>query len=388
MESPGQLLELIRATDGITRSDLVDLSGLARSTVTQRVDSLIDAGFVVEAGEARSTGGRPPTLLRFNSESGVVLAADLGATRARFAVTDLDGSVLDERAMDLLIADGPDPVLATTMKVFDELLDATGMSPNDVRGVGIGVPGPIDFAAGRPSDPPIMPGWHDYPIGDRFRDRFRVPVLVDNDVNIMALGEFWLSDPRPTSMVVVKIGTGIGGGIIIDGHVHRGAKGAAGNIGHIQTDTEAVCNCGNVGCLEGVAGGAALAEEMRAAGYDVENARGVVDLVLSGNPDAVVAVRKAGTRVGGMLAGVINLLNPEVIVINGDIARAGQPLLAGIRETIYHRSTALTTNDLQVRVSDLGDTAGVVGAAVMVIDSILDPAVVDADIESRVGAVA
>lgn len=388
MESPGQLLELVRAADGITRSDLVEMTGLARSTVTQRIDSLIDAGFVVEAGEARSTGGRPPTILRFNSESGVVLVADLGATHARFAVTSLDATVLAESTRDLLIADGPEYVLSTTMRVFDELLGAAGKTDDDVRGVGIGVPGPIDFAAGRPSDPPIMPGWHDYPVGDRFVERFGGPVLVDNDVNIMALGEFWSSSPRPESMIVLKIGTGIGGGIIIDGHVHRGAKGAAGNVGHIQTDTDEICNCGNVGCLEGVAGGAALAKALRDKGLPASNTRDVAMLAGRGDPDAVQAVRAAGRRIGGMLAGVINLLNPDVIVVNGDLVAAGQPLLAGLRETIYRRSTALTTNDLQVKASDLGDRAGVIGGAVLVIERVVAPAVVDELIQSRVGAVA
>ncbi len=388
MESPGQLLELVRAADGITRSDLVEMTGLARSTVTQRIDSLIDAGFVVEAGEARSTGGRPPTILRFNSESGVVLVADLGATHARFAVTSLDATVLAESTRDLLIADGPEYVLSTTMRVFDELLGAAGKTDDDVRGVGIGVPGPIDFAAGRPSDPPIMPGWHDYPVGDRFVERFGGPVLVDNDVNIMALGEFWSSSPRPESMIVLKIGIGIGGGIIIDGHVHRGAKGAAGNVGHIQTDTDEICNCGNVGCLEGVAGGAALAKALRDKGLPASNTRDVAMLAGRGDPDAVQAVRAAGRRIGGMLAGVINLLNPDVIVVNGDLVAAGQPLLAGLRETIYRRSTALTTNDLQVKASDLGDRAGVIGGAVLVIERVVAPAVVDELIQSRVGAVA
>ncbi len=388
MESPGELLELVRATDGITRSDLVEMTGLARSTVTQRIDSLIDAGLVVEAGEARSTGGRPPTILRFNGGSGVVLVADLGATHARFAVTGLDAEVLAERSFDLLIADGPDPVLETTMTVFDELLQSIDKTDADVKGVGIGLPGPIDFAAGRASDPPIMPGWHDYPVADRFVNRFGVQTLVDNDVNIMALGEFWCANPRPKSMLLLKVGTGIGGGLIIDSHVHRGARGAAGDVGHIRSDSEAVCRCGNTGCLEAVAGGAALAQQLAAAGYDTRNTRDVVALAATGNADAVQAIREAGRRIGDMLAGAVNLLNPAVIVIGGDLVQAGQPLLAGIRETIYQRSTTLNTNDLSVISSELGDRAGVIGAAVMVIERILDPAVVDAAIQAKVGAVA
>jgi predicted NBD/HSP70 family sugar kinase len=364
------------------------MTGLARSTVTQRIDSLIDAGFVVEAGEARSTGGRPPTILRFNGESGVVLVADLGATHARFAITGLDAYVLAESTLDLLISDGPESVLETTLSALDDLLATTGKTDGDVKGVGIGLPGPIDFAAGRPSDPPIMPGWHDYPVAERFVNRFGVPALVDNDVNIMALGEFWTAVPRPKSMLVLKVGTGIGGGLIIDSHVHRGARGAAGDVGHIRSDSDAPCRCGNTGCLEAVAGGAALAQQLAAAGYDTKNTRDVVALAATGNADAVHAVRDAGRRIGDMLAGAVNLLNPAVVVIGGDLVSAGQPLLAGIRETIYQRSTTLNTNDLSIIASDLGDRAGVIGAAVLVIERILDPAVVDATIQSRVGAVA
>lgn len=389
MESPGQLLELIRTTDGVTRADLVEQTGLARSTVGHRIDLLASHNLIEEVGEAPSTGGRPPMVIRFNGDAGVVLVADLGATHARFAVMSLDARVLAETGMDLLIADGPDSVLDTTLEVFSKLLVEADRPDDDVRGVGIGVPGPIDFALGRPSDPPIMPGWHDYPIGDRFRDRFGVPVLVDNDVNIMALGEFWMSDPRPSDMVFIKVGTGIGSGIIIDGHLHRGAKGAAGDVGHIRIGpSDVACRCGNTGCLEAMAGGGALAARLAAEGHSTKNSRDVVTLAATGNAHAVAALRDAGRTIGGMLAGVVNLLNPAVIVVGGDVAQSGQSLLAGIRESVYQRSTTLNTSDLLIRTSDLGDRAGVIGAAVLVIERILDPAVIDEQIQAAVGAVA
>lgn len=389
MESPGQLLELIRTTDGVTRADLVEMTGLARSTVAQRIDLLVAHDLVREAGEAPSTGGRPPSIIRFNADSGVVLVADLGATHARFAVTTLGADVLAETSMDLLIADGPDVVLDTTLSVFEELLEDAGVVNDDVRGVGIGVPGPIDFAAGRPSDPPIMPGWHDYPVGERFEDRYGVPVFVDNDVNIMALGEFWTAEPKPADLLFIKVGTGIGCGIIIDGQLHRGAKGAAGDVGHIRIgSSDVICRCGNTGCLEALAGGGALAAELAAAGYATKNSRDVVDLVAQGEAAAVSVVRDAGRKIGGMLAGVVNLLNPAAIVIGGDMAQAGQALLAGIRESVYQRSTTLNTSELVIRSSELGDRAGVIGAAVLVIERILDPALIDQDIQAQMGAVA
>jgi predicted NBD/HSP70 family sugar kinase len=389
MESAGQMLELIRQEDGLTRADLAEMTGLARSTVTQRVDLLLADDLVVEAGEARSTGGRPPIILRFNSGSGVVLVADLGATHARFAVTTLEAVVLAERSMELLIADGPEPVLARAQLVFDGLLETAGRVEADVRGVGIGVPGPVDFANGRPADPPIMPGWNGFPVGERFAERYDVPVRVDNDVNIMALGEFWSSDAAADDMVFVKVGTGIGSGLIFDGQLHRGANGAAGDIGHIQAGvSDAVCRCGNFGCLEASASGGALARQLSELGRDVEDGRDVVALAASGDSDAAQAIRDAGRIIGDILAGVVNLLNPGEIVIGGDIAQAGQPLLAGIRETIYRRSTTLNTNELTIRTSQLGDRAGVIGGAALVIERILDPVAIDAAIREREDAVA
>ncbi len=389
MESAGQLLELIRHGDGVTRADLVTMTGLARSTITQRVDLLLADDLVVEAGEARSTGGRPPMTLRFNADAGVILVADLGATHARFAVTNLDADVLAELSKDLLISSGPEAVLAETQLMFDELLEAADKPASDVRGVGIGVPGPVDFEKGTLADPPIMPGWNDYAVGARFADRYRVPVLVDNDVNIMALGEYWDSDAAADDIIFVKVGTGIGSGLIFDGHLHRGAKGAAGDIGHIQAGvTDVMCRCGNFGCLEASASGGALAVQLSELGHDTKDGRDVVTLASTGDRDAVQAIRTAGRTIGDILAGVVNLLNPAEIVIGGDLAQAGQPLLAGIRETVYRRSTTLNTNDLTIRSSELGDRAGAIGAAALVIEHILDPAAIDAAINDTVGAVA
>jgi predicted NBD/HSP70 family sugar kinase len=389
MESAGQLLELIRAADGVTRADLISMTGLGRSTISQRVDRLLADDLVIEAGEARSTGGRPPMILRFNADSGVVLSADLGATHATFAVTNLDAEVLGERSMDLLISDGPESVLAVAALAFDELLAEVGKTPRDVRGVGIGVPGPVDFGNGTLSDPPIMPGWNDFPVGDGFSERYSVPVLVDNDVNIMALGEYWHSEEAADDMMYVKVGTGIGSGLIFDGHLYRGFKGAAGDIGHIQAGVaDVMCRCGNFGCLEATASGGALAAKLSASGHDTKDGRDVVRLAATGDRDAVQAIRDAGRVIGDILAGVVNLLNPAEIVIGGDLAHAGQPLLAGIRETVYRRSTTLNTNDLTIRASELGDTAGVIGAAALVIEHILDPAAIDAAITDKEDAVA
>jgi predicted NBD/HSP70 family sugar kinase len=384
MRSPGDLLSLIRDGVAVTRADLARHTGLARSTVAHRVDALLASGLVVEAGGSASTGGRPPTVLAFNRDAGLVLVADLGATHARMAVTDLAGTPLAETAEDLDIALGPTEVLTRVSARFQELLAQTGRSSADIRGIGIGVPGPVEFASGQPVNPPIMPGWDGFDIPAWFADRHTAPVLVDNDVNIMARGEHWVHWRRTSHLLLVKVGTGIGCGIVADGHIHRGARGAAGDIGHIRATSsdEVVCRCGNIGCLEAIAGGQALADRLSAAGIDAANSRDVVRLVRHGDVTATRMVRDAGRTLGEVLAGTVNFFNPAVIVIGGDIAEAHAQLLAGVREGILSRSLPLATRDLRIVPSRLGDRAGITGAAITAIEHVLSPAAVNQTLQT------
>jgi predicted NBD/HSP70 family sugar kinase len=373
------MLSLIRQGRASTRADLAALTGMARSTVAQRVEALIEQQLVHEAQEGPSTGGRPPRTFVFNQGAGVILAADLGATHSRLAITDLAGEVLGEHAEDLEIASGPEPVLAWLRDSFDRLLDEAGRTRGDVRGVGVGVPGPVEFATGRPVNPPIMPGWDNHPISDELADHYDALVLVDNDVNIMALGEHWSTWPDAEHLLYVKVGTGIGCGIVAGGEIHRGAEGAAGDIGHIRvtSDESVVCRCGNIGCLEAVAGGRAIAGRLRELGVEAQDSRDVVAEVRAGNPEAVRLVREGGRTLGDVLASAVNFFNPAVIVIGGDVAEAHEQLLAGVREVVYQRSLPLATRHLRVVRSSLRDRAGVIGAAVMVIEHVLSPEAVD-----------
>jgi predicted NBD/HSP70 family sugar kinase len=382
------MLRLIRDGRASTRAELVGLTGMARSTVAQRMDALVAHRLVVPAGESPSTGGRPPTAFVFNRAAGVVLAADLGATHSRLAVCDLGGEVLAEHAEDRAIAAGPDRILAWLDEQFARMLEQTRRTPGDVRGVGVGLPGPVEFAAGSAVNPPIMPGWDGYPVAERMRDRWSAPALVDNDVNIMAVGEHWSTWRDADHLLFVKVGTGIGCGVIVDGHIHRGAQGAAGDIGHIQVtqDESVVCRCGNVGCLEAIAGGNAMAARLRELGFDADDSRHVVGLVRGGVPEAVRLVRQAGRELGEVLAGVVNLVNPSVIVIGGDMAQAHEQLLAGVREVVYQQSLPLATRHLRIVHSQLEDRAGVIGAAVMVVEHILSPSAVDEAIAAAAAA--
>lgn len=377
-DTPGDLLGLIRSGRATTRGELGQITGLARSTIAHRVDALMAAGLVVAVGGAPSTGGRPASVLGFNGDAGLILSADLGATHSRVAVTNLLAESLAETTAEVDIDSGPQEVLAWLGRTFDELVAETGRPAEDIRGVGIGLPGPVDFDRGVAVNPPIMAGWHEYPVASRFEEVYDVPVLVDNDVNIMALGEYWSMSPKVENFIFVKIGTGIGSGLIMGGHLHRGAHGAAGDIGHVQAGgDDVVCRCGNNGCLEASAGGAAIAESLRARGHDVHGSREVVALIQKGDQEAIRAVRTGGRLVGQVLATMVNLLNPAVIMIGGDMAEAEQPLIAGIREIVYQRSTTLSTQDLQIITSTLGGRAGVTGAAAMVIDHVLTPGAIE-----------
>lgn len=372
-DSPAHLLSLIRSGKASTRGDLVRVTGLARSTIAQRVDSLLSSGLLIETGEAPSTGGRPPTMLGFNGDAGVVLAADLGATHSLIAITNLAAMPLVEETAEWDIDDGPESILERLESTFDDLLGRPG-GPSSLRGIGIGLPGPVDFSRGMAINPPIMAGWNEYPVAERFSDRYHVPVLVDNDVNIMAIGEHFAAERSVPDLLFVKVGTGIGSGLILGGRLHRGAQGAAGDMGHVQAaGQEVVCRCGNNGCLEAAAGGAALAAALGEHRDGIVDSRDVVRLVNEGDEEAIRAVRSAGRLIGQVLAGMVNLLNPAVIVIGGDMAAAEQQLLAGIREVVYRRSTTLSTTALEIKRTTLGDSAGITGAAAMVIDHLLEP---------------
>jgi len=381
------VLDDVRLGQPSSIPELVSRTGLTRGIVAQRVGELLDRGLLEKGEPGLSTGGRPPRQFRFRAEAGHVLVADLGATSIDVALTSLDGRILSHHDEPADIAAGPDRCLERVDELFESLLTTTRDLTGNLWGVGIAVPGPVEFSTGRPISPPIMPGWDGYPVRGRLADRYRAPVWVDNDVNVLALGESRSGIAVGHSdVVVIKVGTGIGAGIVMDGRIHRGAQGSAGDVGHIQVvdDPTVVCRCGNVGCLEALAGGAALArdgeavaraggsERLRAA-LERNGAVTAVDVARAasfGDPAAVALLQAAGRRIGQMLASVVNFFNPSMVVIGGGVAQSGDQLLATIRETVYGRSLPLATRDLTVQRSSLGGLAGVIGASAMVVDQL------------------
>mgnify|MGYP001818189671 FL=1 len=379
------ILELVRRGRAHSRAELVERTGLSRSVVTQRVNELLARGFLVET-VAPSTGGRPPRQLGFRADAGYLLVADIGATSIDVALADATGRISARTGEAADVAAGPEVILGQVEELFDALL--TEHPPaGDLWGIGVGVPGPVEFATGHPISPPIMPGWEGYPVRERFVERHGVPAWVDNDVNIMALGE-WRDGTAHghDDFMFVKIGTGIGSGIVSNGHIHRGAQGSAGDIGHIQVRSERheICRCGKVDCLEALAGGAAIARDgLTVAGaggserltaaleeQGALTARDVIDAARQGDSAAMRLLAESATLVGQTLASLANFFNPSLIVIGGGVAHAGDAYLATIRQVIYARSTALATRDLQVKLSRLGARAGVIGAASMALDQL------------------
>jgi predicted NBD/HSP70 family sugar kinase len=377
---PSDVFDLLRDGQPRTRAQLAEITGLARSTIAARIDVLLRLGLVAPYGDGISTGGRPPSLLALNPGAWVVAGIDLGATHATAALADLAGTILVERRADLDIAAGPEKVLTWAEGVVADLLAEQGRPVTELAAIGMGLPGPVEHSTGRAINPPIMPGWDRYDVPAHVQRAFDVPVLIDNDVNIMALGERHAHLSDVDDLVLIKVATGIGAGIVSGAALQRGAQGTAGDLGHVRVSRAAdtVCRCGNVGCLEAIAAGPALAAALREHGVDVVDGHGVVELVRAGDPAAVAAVRQAGRDVGEVVATLVNLINPSVVVIGGAMAEAGESLLAGIREVVYSRSLPLATEHLRIVTSRAGERAGVVGAAALAIEHVLSPAAIDA----------
>ena len=381
------VLDEVRHGRARSRGELVARTGLSRAIVSQRVGELLDRGLVVAGDPGPSTGGRPPRQLTFRGNAGHILVADIGASSIDVAVTTLDGRILGHLDEPADVAAGPDAALSRVEELFDRLVTSSRALPGRLWGVGIGVPGPVEFRTGRPISPPIMPGWDGYPVRERFAAGLDAPVWVDNDVNVLALGE-WRSGVAVghDNVIVVKVGTGIGAGIIADGRLHRGAQGSAGDVGHIQvSDDPAVrCRCGNAGCLEALAGGAAigrdgeqLAREGRsprlAAVLEGRGAITAADVSWAaslGDPASIELLEAAGRRIGLMLASVVNFFNPSLIVIGGGVAQRGDVLLGALQGVVRRRSLPLATRELVIRRSSLGGLAGVIGASAMVVDQL------------------
>jgi predicted NBD/HSP70 family sugar kinase len=369
--STSDLLQLLRETGPLSRTELARLSGLAVSTVSLRIEELVGAGLVEEAGDGQSRGGRRPRLLRVRSGGGIALAADLGTQHARLSVVDMAGAELAGDEVAVAFDEGPEVVLTT---IADGLAEMARAQDADVLGVGIGLPGPVDPVTGQVTSPSRMPGWHGMPVGEWLAERFGTPVAVDNDANLLALGEYRMrwAQTGVRHLVAVKLGRGIGCGIVADGAIHHGANGAAGDISHVRAATldpnsMRLCGCGRLGCLETIASGAAMLETLAESGVVLETTADLVEQVHRGDPAANLAVRTAGWHLGEVLAVVVNFFNPHVLVLGGSLAVA-EPLVASLRAAIYERCLPMASEAVNIVTASDAPEAGVRGAAWLILD--------------------
>lgn len=370
-----ELFQLLRDGQPRTRAELAGITGLGRSTVASRVDALMSVGLVSAVGDANSTGGRPSSMFALNPGARLALAVDIGASHVNIAITDLVGTELATDSAAIDIAEGPLVVLGWVVEAARGLLDGLGRDRDALIGVGIGVPGPVEHSTGRPINPPIMPGWDRFDVAGWVEQQLDARTLVDNDVNIMALGERAQAWPNVDHLLFIKVATGIGSGIISDGMLQRGAQGIAGDIGHVRIARAAdvPCRCGNRGCLEAIASGPAIARQLRERGIDAPDGRAVLELVRGGNVEAIQAVRQAGRDIGEVLTAAVSFINPAVIALGGSMAQAGEHLIVGVREVIYSRSMPLATEHLTIAPSAAGSRAAVIGASVLAIEHALAP---------------
>ncbi|ADU09023.1 MULTISPECIES: ROK family protein [Micromonospora] len=376
-----RLLRLLRDEGAVSRAELGDRLQMPRPRLLAELERLVSLGYVAEAGLAASRGGRRSTLVELSPHLRFA-AVDLGASSIDVEVVNGRLETVAAYTETADIRSGP----KVTLQRVNELLHKAKVDGAYERldAVGIGVPGPVSFRDGVPVSPPIMPGWDRFPVRELLTREHGCPAVVDNDVNIMAIGERHGGVAHSVDdFLFIKIGTGIGCGIYLHGEVYRGTDGCAGDIGHIQVDPNGpMCSCGNVGCLEAVFSGAALAREATVAARTEVSpalaerlaARGVVTALdvaqgaIEGDVTCIQLIRDGGRRVGSVLAGLVSFTNPSMIVIGGGLAQLGHILLAEIRSVVYRRSLPLATGNLPVVLSELGPRAGVAGAAVLASD--------------------
>lgn len=378
--SAADLLQLVRTGQATTRAELRRLTGLSRTAVVTRVSALVDSGLLLLGEELPSTGGRPPGALVFNQDAGVVVGCAIGRSRSQLGVFDLDGRELAGDTRDHEVGVGPDDLMPAVADRLGKLL--VGIEP-PVAGVGLSLPGSVDPARGASVDSPIMGRWDGVPLAPYLSDVCDAPLLLANDTEVLARSQLFPSSTI-SDMLVLKASTGLAMSTVSGGRIVTGRVGTTGELGHTRVPAAdgLVCRCGATGCLETIAGGWALAQRMTGSGRPAAHVRDLVALALEGDAVARGLMRDAGRHVGEVLSVAVNLLNPQAVVIGGDLASAFDLFVAGVRESVYALSTATAVRDLQFLPAAHGDSSGLVGCAALAIEHALRPAAIEARINT------
>jgi len=376
-------LDLIRfSAGGMSRADLAERMGLTRAAVSLIVTELLNSGVIQEAEIRSVPSGRPPVMLEINPKLGLVGAIDMGASHMSIAVADFTARILQEFEIPLDIKNGPKVCLAEANQQLLKLLESQGLSISSISAVGVGVPGPVITEAGMVLAPPIMPGWDRYPIRSTLEKMWGCPVTLNNDAELGALGEWAYGAGRgEKNIAYIKVGTGIGAGLILNQQIYGGTTGAAGEIGHLTIDENGpLCNCGNHGCLEAFASGYAIAQQgqlliqsgkrtlLSDLGSEKITAHEVAEAARRGDLHAQEILRRSGTFIGIAIAGLINLFNPSIVIIGGGVAQVGDLLTAPIRQAVRERAMRASEQSMRITTAMLGRRSLLIGATVQAIN--------------------
>jgi glucokinase-like ROK family protein len=376
-------VDLIRfSTAGISRTDLAEEMGLTRAAVTLIVNDLIENGVILEAESRAIPNGRPPIVLEINPRRGLVAAVDMGVTHINVALADFSAKIMEEISLPFDIKEGPQKCLSEVRRILQDLLDRYGVDISQIMAVGVGVPGPVIKDEGMVISPPIMPGWDKFPIRKTLEKEWGCPVSLNNDAELGALGEWAYGAGRgEKNLAFIKVGSGIGAGLIINQQIYAGTTGSAGEIGHITIDENGpLCTCGNHGCMEAFAGGNAIANQARqlvASGKRTllsnipsENitAQVVADSARRGDLPSQEIIMRAGTFIGIAIAGLVNLFNPSAVIIGGGVAQAGDLLTTSIRQAVRERSLRALEQSVHITTAMLGQRSSLIGATVQAIN--------------------
>jgi len=357
------VIDVLRREGAASRADIARLTGLSRSTISSLITELQQDGLVVEReGDARSStvrGGRPGVLVALQPKAGGAAAVDFGHTHLRVAVADLSSRVLAERHRRLDVDHSAAAALDLAAELIGEALAEAELQQGQLIGVGMGLPGPLDRETGTVGSAVILPGWEGLRPAAELERRLGIPVQVDNDANLGALGEWVYGRRRAVAdLVYVKVASGIGAGLILGGRLHRGAHGIAGELGHV---------IGNRGCLETVAAAPALVEVLRRTYGDEFTTGDLLEQSDAGDLGCRRVLADAGRAIGRALADLVNCLNPAAVIVGGELSAAADPLLGGIRESIDRYALAAAAAGVELAPSALGDRAELLGALALVV---------------------
>lgn len=378
-------VRLIHQTGSISRAAIGRETGLSATTVSLLVKALLESGIVQESGTGQSSGGRPPILLEFDYSYRYLLGLDMGATHLTAVLMDLAGDVLAHRAQRFDVAHDPAGTVEIALTLVEEIMFEADRSPDDLLGMGIAIPAPLEGEGlDRPSQQ-ILPAWEGFDLTGALSEAISLPLYVENDANAGAIAEkWWGKGAEYDNLAYIKLGTGVGSGLIANGDIYRGDGGTAGEIGHVPIDLNGpLCRCGKRGCLESYVGAPALVSRVRQqrreapreeAPVELDTIEAIIEAAHAGDDQCREVLEQAGRFLGVGISNLLNLLNPGLIVLGGELAEAGDLILDSVGTTIQARAMPKAVQETTITFSSLGADAVAVGAATVVLEHAFKPA--------------